>query len=246
MTAVIRAFLFDLDGTLIDHEAAAALALTQALRVIPGLDHRDHARARARWKELEEQAMARYLSGHLTFTEQRRLRVISLAAELGLGAWDDTRADAWFTGYLRHYEAAWRTYRDVRPALDALTEQHPDLRLGVLTNGDADQQRTKLRSVGLADELTPVIASSEAGAANPAAGSSSMPAPGSSWSPPTSPTSGTGFTPTPSPRLMPACAVSGSTAATIPRPRESSPSRRSRRYPASSPHWAGEDRTPSG
>jgi putative hydrolase of the HAD superfamily len=167
MTAVIRAFLFDLDGTLIDHEAAAALALTQALRVIPGLDHRDHARARARWKELEEQAMARYLSGHLTFTEQRRLRVISLAAELGLGAWDDTRADAWFTGYLRHYEAAWRTYRDVRPALDALTEQHPDLRLGVLTNGDADQQRTKLRSVGLADELTPVIASSEAGAAKP-------------------------------------------------------------------------------
>ena len=164
---VIRALLFDLDGTLIDHEAAAALALTQVLQAIPGLDHRDHGRARARWKELEEQAMARYLSGQLTFTGQRRLRVISLAAELGLGAWDDTRADAWFTEYLNHYEAAWRTYPDVRPTLDALTEHHAGLRLGVLTNGDADQQRKKLRSVGLADELTLVIASSEAGAAKP-------------------------------------------------------------------------------
>ena len=170
MTSVIKALLFDLDGTLIDHEAAAALALTQALQAMPGLDHRDHARARTRWKELEEHAMARYLSGQLTFTGQRRLRVTSLAAELGLGVWDDTRADAWFTGYLHHYEAAWRTYPDVRPALDALTEQHPGLRLGVLTNGDADQQRKKLHSVGLAGELKMVIASSEAGTAKPSSG----------------------------------------------------------------------------
>jgi putative hydrolase of the HAD superfamily len=161
----IRALLFDLDGTLVDHDTAATVALAEALpdpRVDPAL-------ARRRWKQLEDRAMERYLSGELTFIEQRRLRVTSLAAELGLGTWNTSRADAWFAGYLRHYESAWRTYPDVRPALDALAEQHPHLRLGVLTNGDADQQRRKLLHVGLAAELPDVIASSEAGAAKPSA-----------------------------------------------------------------------------
>jgi putative hydrolase of the HAD superfamily len=169
MGPAIKALLFDLDGTLIDHDAAAAVALTQALRAFPGLHQVDHAHARHRWKQLEEPAMGRYLSGELTFTGQRRLRVISLAAELGLGTWDSPRADAWFAGYLHHYESAWRTYPDVRPALDALAEHHRHLRLGVLTNGDADQQRKKLLHVGLAAELPEVIASSEAGAAKPSA-----------------------------------------------------------------------------
>jgi putative hydrolase of the HAD superfamily len=42
--------------------------------------------------------------------------------------------------------------------------------LGVVTNGDADQQRRKLRRVGLAVLLQHVAASSEAGAAKPDAG----------------------------------------------------------------------------
>jgi putative hydrolase of the HAD superfamily len=157
MATAIKGVLFDLDGTLLDHDTAAAVAVTESL---PGMDH---AYARRRWTELENLAMERYLAGEFTFTGQRRLRITSLAAELGLGTWDAGRADAWFAGYLRRYEAAWRLYPDVRPALGALGKR----RLGVLTNGDADQQRTKPRRVGLAAELPDVIASSEAGAAKP-------------------------------------------------------------------------------
>jgi putative hydrolase of the HAD superfamily len=117
MPPVIKAVLFDLDGTLIDHDAAAAVALTQALQAQTEPGQVDQAHARRRWKQLEEDAMQRYLSGHLTFSGQRRLRITSLAAELGLGNWDGPRADTWFAGYLRHYESAWRTYPDVRPAI---------------------------------------------------------------------------------------------------------------------------------
>ncbi|GAA3193218.1 HAD family hydrolase [Actinocorallia longicatena] len=168
MTAsTIKALLFDLDGTLVDHDAAAEVALIQALQATPGLHHVDHALARRRWKQLAELAMDRYLAGEITFTGQRRLRVTSFAAELGLGTWAAPRADVWFADYLHHYESAWRIYPDVRTALDALTEQHRHLRLGVLTNGDADQQRKKLLHVGLAAELPEVIASSEVGVAKP-------------------------------------------------------------------------------
>jgi putative hydrolase of the HAD superfamily len=167
MAPRVQALLFDLDGTLVDHDAAAASALAEALKTIPDLAHVDHEHLCRRWSELEQQAMDRYLAGELTFTGQRRLRVISLAAELGVGAWDDTQADTWFAEYLRHYESGWRAYQDVQPTLDALAHHHPHLRLGVLTNGDADQQRRKVHDVGLATNLPDVIVSSEAGAAKP-------------------------------------------------------------------------------
>jgi putative hydrolase of the HAD superfamily len=167
MAPAIKALLFDLDGTLLDHDTAAEVALIEALQAMSGRHDVDHAHARRRWKQLEELAMERYLAGEITFTGQRRLRVTLLTAELGLGTWDAARADAWFAGYLRSYESVWRAYPDVRPGLDALAEQHRHLRLGVLTNGEFDQQRKKLLHVGLAVELPDVIASSEVGVAKP-------------------------------------------------------------------------------
>ena len=167
MTHMIRAVLFDLDGTLVDHESAAATALTRALRTITEIREVDLTWARRRWRELEKQVFAEYLSGRVTFVQQRRLRVTGLVNDLGLGGWDETRTDAWFTTYLRHYEAAWRVYDDVVPALAALAADNPRMRLGVLTNGDADQQRQKLRYVGLSAQFPRVITSSEIGSAKP-------------------------------------------------------------------------------
>jgi putative hydrolase of the HAD superfamily len=167
MTHMIRAVLFDLDGTLVDHESAAATVLSQALGTITEIPEVDRAWARRRWQELEKQVFAEYLAGRVTFAQQRRLRVAALVNELGLGSWDETRTDVWFTTYLRHYEAAWRVYDDVVPALAALAVDNPRMHLGVLTNGDADQQHRKLRYVGLAAQFSRVITSSEVGVAKP-------------------------------------------------------------------------------
>ncbi|WP_067477410.1 HAD family hydrolase [Actinomadura hibisca] len=57
-----------------------------------------------------------------------------------LDEWEDARADAWFASYLARYEARWRAFPDVAPALAGLA----GLRLGVVTNGEATQQRAKL------------------------------------------------------------------------------------------------------
>ncbi|MEV0663596.1 HAD family hydrolase [Actinomadura luteofluorescens] len=158
---MITAVLFDLDGTLLDHDAAARRAV---VGMFPG---EDPARLAARWAELTEETIDRYLAGELSFAEQRRLRIVTLARELGLGAWDDARADAWLAGFVARYEAAWRPFPDAAPALDALAAR--GLRLGVITNGDAAQQRLKVERLGFAWRLPVVVASSEAGAAKPAA-----------------------------------------------------------------------------
>ena len=164
-SALPQAVLFDLDGTLIDHESAAEEAVIAALGSSSPL--LDHDRLTARWRELEAVAMDQYLAGELTFVEQRRLRITRLAEEFGLGIWPDYRADAWFTVYLKHYEAAWRTYADVMPALAGLNTECSQLRLGIITNGDAYQQRRKLEQVGLDSLLPHVTISSDVGAAKP-------------------------------------------------------------------------------
>jgi putative hydrolase of the HAD superfamily len=165
----IEAVLFDLDGTLIDHDAAAEEAVITSFPTSPSLVSVDHDRLVRRWRELEAWAMGRYLAGELTFREQRRLRITRLADEFGHGTWSEQQADDWFTQYLTRYEAAWQTYPDVTPSLAALTSGHKQLRLGIITNGDADQQRRKLKNVGLTSLLKHATISSEVGAAKPAA-----------------------------------------------------------------------------
>jgi putative hydrolase of the HAD superfamily len=159
---MISAALFDLDGTLLDHEGAAGEAIAA---LFPDVDEGWLVR---RWHELTEDAVDRYLAGELDFTGQRRVRIVQLARDLGLGDWDGARADAWLAQYVARYEAAWRPFPEVRGVLDVLAAR--GLRLGVITNGDARQQRRKVTAIGLADVLPRVVASSEAGAAKPDAG----------------------------------------------------------------------------
>ncbi|MEU4898152.1 HAD family hydrolase [Streptomyces sp. NPDC044780] len=168
MTFSCAAVLFDLDGTLMNHDAASDAAVVATLLATARPEAEPEPEQVIRWwRELEAPAIDRYLAGEVTFQEQRRLRVTGLAQRCGLGRWPDDRADAWFARYLERYEAEWHAYPDALPALRALTT-HPDRPLlGVVTNGDADQQWRKIAQVGLADWLPHVTTSSQAGSAKP-------------------------------------------------------------------------------
>ncbi len=155
----MRAVLFDLDGTLMDHDAARDAAVAAHL---PG----DPALAEA-WRRLEATHYDEYAAGRISFVEQRRRRVRGIHAAMGRAEPADEACDAWFAAYLTHYRAGWTAFADVLPALAAIAEALPGLRLGVITNGEGEPQRAKLAAIGLADRFPLVVCSAEERIAKP-------------------------------------------------------------------------------
>lgn len=151
-----------------DHDAARAAGLVaHAAECLPGMPSSELAELDEEWRRLEALHYEEYASGLCSFTEQRRRRVRGVHASLGRAVASDAEADAWFAAYLRHYRAAWRIFEDVLPTLATLASAHPELVLGIVTNGEGERQRAKLAAIGLAERFPTVVASGEAGVAKP-------------------------------------------------------------------------------
>ena len=156
------AIIFDLDGTLLDDDFAVEMGLLAfhvAYEETLGMSLSD---LRLRWLELLRQHFAPYLHGEVSMQEQRRMRIRKLFDEKR-SCLTDEEADAAFSVYDRAYTAGWRTFPEVHAALAALR----GFRLAVLTNGQADQQRTKLAATKIANRFERIFVSSEIGAAKP-------------------------------------------------------------------------------
>ena len=154
---MFRAVLFDLDDTLADQESAASAAVVSWARD-HGVAGGDLSR---RWSQISQVHYGRYQRRELTFAQQRRERARDLLA----AKVDDDTADEFFDGYLRRYEAGWQVFADAVPALRRA--RAAGLTVAVLTNGDEEHQRFKVETLGLADHLDLMIASSVLPAGKP-------------------------------------------------------------------------------
>ncbi len=145
--------IFDLDDTLVDQRSAAHAA------VIPWAVEQgvvgDAGGLAARWDAVADHHYPRYQLRQISFQGQRRARVREfLGRDLS-----DAEADVAFEGYLARYEAGWATFPEVGETLARV--RACGLRVGILTNGDATQQRRKLDRVGLSPSVEAMVASSE-------------------------------------------------------------------------------------
>jgi len=158
----LRALLLDLDGTLLDHRAAAdagvrswaATLLEQVPVDLP-----------ARWAELEERYVTRAERGELTWQEQRRHRLTELFVELGLPSALDPALDEHFAAFLTHYQRAWTAYDDVEAAVASWVAA--GARVAVLTNGVHEQQCLKLEVIGVLAHVEFVVGLDQLGVGKP-------------------------------------------------------------------------------
>jgi putative hydrolase of the HAD superfamily len=156
-----RGVLFDLDGTLIDHESAVDDALHSWL---PTLGVRPAPDVVAAWHEAQERHLVAWRTRSISFAEQRRRRLRDFLPRVGV-AFEESLLDTIFEGYLRAYENAWRTFDDVEETLTALAGR--GVPTAVLTNGDRTQQHDKLRRTSLAGRVGPVWTPGDLGVAKP-------------------------------------------------------------------------------
>lgn len=159
MQPAVDAVLFDLDDTLLDGDGAWRSGVAALLRRCCDVDV---DLAFSAWGDAFDAHFDAYLEGRLTLQEQRRMRIRSWSETLSVPVEPGSELD-WFESFLSGYAAGWKPFSDVAPALAQLN----GLRLGIVTNGDGQQQRAKVAALALDVRFDVIVVSSEVGFPKP-------------------------------------------------------------------------------
>jgi putative hydrolase of the HAD superfamily len=149
---MLKAVLFDLDGTLFDRDAA--------VREVFGAQHRAFASALAGvpYERFVERLLELDDHGH----SDKRSTYGILVRELGL---DSSLRDRFIEHYRDVYPQLGAPFADARPTLEALRAR--GLALGLVTNGRVENQAAKVERLGLAPLLDTVLISESEGVRKP-------------------------------------------------------------------------------
>ena len=160
---MIQGILFDIDGTLIDHQTAQNRALTQFHQLHREEDElADLETFVDMWERASTKFYAAYIAGTISFKDLRALRTQYVYGTHGISL-DMKEAYTLYEEYKMLYEQEWVLYPDVLPCLESLG----DMALGVISNGGSGQQRRKLRSTGIEHFFSVEAISEDIGIAKP-------------------------------------------------------------------------------
>ena len=160
---MIKGIVFDIDGTLLNHNQAVERALTTLYSLMKStIPHSRFDEFLLTWKTYTDKYINEYLNGCLSFKQQRILRVQSVFNKWAYPLTSDKAMD-FFKIYLKEYEKNWILYDDVVPCLTML-KPFP---LGVISDGEGEQQRRKLAFTGIDSFFRSIIISGEVGLQKP-------------------------------------------------------------------------------
>ena len=153
---------FDIDDTLIDHRLAEEWGAGQLFERHPADFRAESVQAFVPdWQNASKKHLEEFLKGNISFAEQRIRRCREVAAR-PLTA---SEADLIFRDYLEAYEAGWTVFEEVPSTLESLMRR--GVRLGVISNGNVEQQTRKLERMNLLRYFEPVSISESLGFAKP-------------------------------------------------------------------------------
>jgi putative hydrolase of the HAD superfamily len=149
---MLRAVLFDLDGTLYDRDrVAAALFEDQYHAFAAELRGVSRERFLRDVHEMDDHGYGAKETGYLNLVRRWRL--------------DDALAGRLVAHFWGSYDGHCRPSDDTRGTLDALRARQ--LKLGVVTNGGGERQRRKIEALGLTGAFDAILVSEEEGVRKP-------------------------------------------------------------------------------
>lgn len=153
---------FDIDGTLLDHNNSEYYGIVDIIKMYSEFSSIDRDSIYSFWRKISDKHFEKYLRREISFTQQRIERIKELFCTVKL-VLSDKEAEEIFNIYIQKYEKNWKAYEDVIPCLLELSE----FRLGIISNGDKEQQILKLYKLGILDYFSTIVISSEVGIAKP-------------------------------------------------------------------------------
>ena len=152
----ITTVLFDLDDTLFDHMATARAALAATAATRPTLQAVPVEALYQRYSELLEALHPLVMTGRLSYLAAREQRFQQLLApyEPGVSVAESLRVAE------QHYGHYQRLRRPLAGALALLQRLKPTYKIGIVTNNRTEEQREKLRFLGM-DTLVDALITSE-------------------------------------------------------------------------------------
>jgi len=160
----VKAVLFDLDDTLIDHKGAVRAALNNLFFEHQELatTFHDVADFRSCWNDSHKEFYNLFLKNKLTADEQRIKKVQAVWAKACIHL--DTQSALRISDrFLKYYEESWAIFPETLPLLISLKY----LTIGIITNGESAQQRRKLEKLGILSFIKSVTISSDVGISKP-------------------------------------------------------------------------------
>jgi len=148
---------FDLDITLIDVKKAQYAAIEDLYNIYKFDEKTDLTSFKKKWDELTDYHYAFYTRKEISYEEQRNRRIIDLFKEYDMPL-DKTPKEI-YSIYLKSFEDNWCIFDDVYNVLEKL--YNSGYKLGVISNGDLEQQTDKLSRTGILKFFEVVTTSSE-------------------------------------------------------------------------------------
>ncbi|WP_439873940.1 HAD family hydrolase [Bacillus mycoides] len=155
---------FDVDGTLLDYETAEKNGISHFFQKYNDIFSGNELEATKLWHELSEQYFNKFLSKELSFQEQQGMRMYHLFKTYGVNL-SPRESQHKFNQYIELYKNNWTVFEDVLYTLQSL--QQRGYSLGIISNGDYEQQIEKLTALNILQYFKYIFTSSEIGISKP-------------------------------------------------------------------------------
>ncbi|EEK77568.1 HAD family hydrolase [Bacillus cereus] len=155
---------FDIDGTLLDYNTAESKGIIDFFQTYHTIFSGNELDATKIWHELSEEYFNKFLSKELSFQEQQRMRMYHLFKTYGVNL-SPRESQQRFNQYIELYKNNWTAFEDVLYTLQSLQQRGHSL--GIISNGDYEQQIEKLTALNILQYFKYFFTSSELGISKP-------------------------------------------------------------------------------